>query len=177
VWDGLKWVGNKIAELFAPMKEFGAKVLEYMVKPFGVFGKVLSYVLPGMSKIAGNAGESVGTSFTEGWNAGIADFNGSTAVEKAATGGGTTGIPGAFTNVPGSGAPPAPDPNAAKAKQISDSITGGGQRNVTVNVNKLIEQFTLQSQNVKEGVDQVGDMLIKTLLQVLNSANQIQTNG
>jgi tape measure domain-containing protein len=170
VWDGLKWVGEKLYELFKPVQELGEKVLSYLVKPFEMFGQVLDYL--GITDIAKSAGDAVAQNFTDGWNAGIKDFNGpQTATENVAT----NGFPGGGGASPGGA--PKPDPNAGKAKAMSDSITGGGGKNITLNVNKLIESFTLNSQNVKEGVDQVGDMMIRTLLQALNSVNQIQVNG
>lgn len=64
----------------------------------------------------------------------------------------------------------------SKASEIADGITGGGSKDINISINSLISQLTLQSQNVKEGVDEISNIVIKTLLQAINSANQAQTN-
>lgn len=59
-----------------------------------------------------------------------------------------------------------------------DTITGGGSKKTNINVTfgKLVENFNLNSQTVKEGFTQSEDELKRMLLRVLNSANQMQTS-
>ena len=173
VWDGLKWVGNKLSELLAPVKELGEKVMSYLVKPFEMFGKVLDYL--GITDAASKAGESIGQNFTAGWNAGIADFKDGTALEKAAVVNGPKGIPGAFANTPGGSAPPA-DPNAKSAKAMAEGITGGGQRNVTINIGEMGNGMTVNVANLKEAPEAVKEMMLKMFIQIVNSGNQVQLN-
>ena len=59
-----------------------------------------------------------------------------------------------------------------------DNITGGGSRqtNITVNLQSLVENYTVQTQTFEQGADESLDTLKKMLLRVLNSANQMQTS-
>lgn len=59
-----------------------------------------------------------------------------------------------------------------------DSINGGGSRqtNITVTFDKLVENFTISSQNVSQGMAQSEEELKRMLLRVLNSMNQMQTS-
>lgn len=59
-----------------------------------------------------------------------------------------------------------------------DSITGGGskQTNINITFDKLVENFTVQSQTVQQGMMSAEDELKKMLLRVLNSTNQMQTS-
>lgn len=58
-----------------------------------------------------------------------------------------------------------------------NSITGGGSRplNVNVDVGKLVETINLHSSTVKEGVEEIRDMITEQLLRVLNSSVKIST--
>lgn len=60
-----------------------------------------------------------------------------------------------------------------------DTITGGGQRqtNITVSFDKLVENFSVHTQNFEQGMDESLDSLKSMLLRVLNSANQMQTSA
>lgn len=59
-----------------------------------------------------------------------------------------------------------------------DAVTGGGskQTNINVTFEKLVETFTIQSQNVSQGISLSEDELKRMLLRVLNSINQMQTS-
>ena len=59
-----------------------------------------------------------------------------------------------------------------------DGITGGGskQTNITVTFDKLIEQLTIRSETIQEGVDELESRVTEALLRVLNSTNQMQTS-
>lgn len=58
-----------------------------------------------------------------------------------------------------------------------NSITGGGSRplNVNVDVGKLVETINLHSSTVKEGVEEIRDIITEQLLRVLNSSVKIST--
>lgn len=58
------------------------------------------------------------------------------------------------------------------------AINGGGSRqtNITVTFDKLVENFTISSQNVSQGMAQSEEELKRMLLRVLNSMNQMQTS-
>lgn len=58
-----------------------------------------------------------------------------------------------------------------------DSITGGGkkQTNITIQIQSLVEELKIISQNVTEGADELEDKVKEIFLRIVNSANQIQT--
>ncbi len=61
-------------------------------------------------------------------------------------------------------------------KEGVNAITGGGSqsRNITINLENLVRELTIQAQTVDKGVDQMVDLVKRKLLQTLNTANQIQ---
>jgi len=60
-----------------------------------------------------------------------------------------------------------------------DSVTGGGQRQTHINVSfeKLVEQFSVNTQTFELGMDESLDAFKTMLLRVMNSANQMQTSA
>jgi tape measure domain-containing protein len=201
LWEGLVWVDQKIQPLrdsfwalMDTVKSLGLWVWEHLIKPFTMVGKLFTMLAPVFQK----AGVSLGDSFTEGWNRGMADFAGTAnstvlPVAQALTRY-SEAVPDLFgqfgsaapISSPDSGAPKGPfappvtpgsAPGSQKAAKVAEGITGGGQRNVTVNLGALISSLTLHAQNVTEGTDEVVELLTRKLLQVLNSANQVQTSN
>ncbi|TCI93678.1 phage tail protein [Tenacibaculum sp. M341] len=65
-------------------------------------------------------------------------------------------------------------PNAAN--QGISNITDGGKKQTHINVHfdKLVENITIQTQTLKESVNEMEDEIVASLLRVLNSANQMQ---
>lgn len=69
---------------------------------------------------------------------------------------------------PGGGGSGVPDGVGATAA----GITGGGVRNMTININKLgTDQITIHTTNLKEGAAEVQRMFIEMFNQVINSGN------
>lgn len=66
--------------------------------------------------------------------------------------------------------------NTTTNKGITN-ITDGGKKQTHINIHfdRLVENMVIQSENLDEGVNDMEDKLITSLLRVLNSANQIQT--
>lgn len=170
-------------------KELGRLFWERVITPFMSFGKIVAgiftfdtdLIASGMTDAAkfaeswsGNAGERIGNAARKGWSEGLADFqNDQSATAKAAnTGGAGAPFGGASFSSPTGGSN-----TGGQAKEMASNITGGGQRNVTINVSKLTGVETLHTVNLKEGADRVGTELIKKLTEVLNSANQIQVSN
>ena len=60
-----------------------------------------------------------------------------------------------------------------------NNITDGGKKQTHINVHfdRLVENMVIQSENLKEGTNDMEDMLITSLLRVLNSVNHMQTNN
>jgi tape measure domain-containing protein len=68
--------------------------------------------------------------------------------------------------------------DSGKVTSGVSGIVGGGSKtqNITINVEKLVENITVMSQDLKEGVSDIRDLVQEELLRVLNSANAM-TNG
>lgn len=165
VWDLTEGMRNGFSQWMDSLKSIGSMIWEKLIKPFTVFGKVVTLLQPLFSA----AGSAISETFTEGWNKGIADFAG----PSGAAGGNNALATAAFAG-PGAGGPGA-GAGGGKASKIADSITSGGQRNVTINVGKLNEGgITINTTNLKEGSADVEAMMMKIFLQVVNSANQTQ---
>lgn len=66
-------------------------------------------------------------------------------------------------------------PDIVEENSTVTSLTSGGskQTNVTINLRNLIENYQLNTQTFKEGVDQGTQMLIEALLRVVNSGNRV----
>lgn len=67
--------------------------------------------------------------------------------------------------------------SSADVKSGVEGITGGGTRNTNVNISldNLIESFTINSENLSEGVDQMREIVTEQLLRVLNSSNKLSS--
>lgn len=53
-------------------------------------------------------------------------------------------------------------------------VAGGGQKNITINIQKFLENITLQSQTVQEGAADIERVFTNLFLRVVNSANQME---
>lgn len=61
------------------------------------------------------------------------------------------------------------------ATSQAEGITGDGKgRNVTINIEKFFDQITIQTIKAGEGVDEMVDMVVRKLVQAVNTANQVQ---
>lgn len=60
-----------------------------------------------------------------------------------------------------------------KVKAHTDSITGGGARNIYITLGKFQDQLNIHTMTVKEGVNEMEQMIENSLLRILNSANAI----
>lgn len=170
------------------MKEFGKMVLERVVKPFKIMGNLIAGVFTlDKSRIlqavedAGNylmpstkrAGQRLAGAYVKGYNQGLGKPK---AAQKPA--GMPKGTPGnAVTDA--FGAPPAPGKPTADDTKIKSGLQGiadGGKqvKNVTVNVNKLVEQLIVKTEKLDQNISQIRDAVQREFLQVLNTANQIQ---
>ena len=194
-WNYFEGFRGFLFSLWAVLKETGNIVWDYLIAPLAAIGETLLGVLTHDPKLiakgitdsvsaaqkilnSASIGDRLGNAMDTGWNKGIANFNGydvpiaddrwdyynqrrDDALGGAAFGG---SAPGAGTGKGNN-----------KASEISNSITGGGQRNVTINVGKLNEGgITINTTNLKEGSTEVEAMLMKLMLQVVNSGNQQQ---
>lgn len=58
------------------------------------------------------------------------------------------------------------------AKNV-DTITGGGAKNVYISLGKFQDQLIIKTTTIKEGLNEMEDMIERSLLRLLNSANTI----
>ncbi len=65
-----------------------------------------------------------------------------------------------------------PGINTTKASEINS----GGQRTITITIGKQIESFHVHTTNIKEGVNELGQLVREELRRVLNSINGIAVN-
>ncbi|MBB4117862.1 tape measure domain-containing protein [Mesonia hippocampi] len=203
-YQKIGWFRGAILAAWEYMKGFGVAIKELVVdrikdilKGITGLGKALMQFFKGDWKAAWETGKSA-TANLMGANSGAKFFNKMKGVGKKAgqaysqgvaeveankekksggildmlTGKGKTvnasteqSIKGASTDMP-----------KGLSKGI-DTITGGGskQTNINVTFGKLVETFTIQSQNVSQGMSLSEDELKRMLLRVLNSINQLQT--
>lgn len=66
-----------------------------------------------------------------------------------------------------------PGAGLGNAKDKVDGITGGGARNIIINLQKLFDDINIHSTTVREGVTDMEQIVTEALLRVLNSANAI----
>jgi len=90
---------------------------------------------------------------------GASAFGGADAVENA-----FADVPGGDNNTGNN------DLNITKGVQ---GITGGGSKNITINVTKLVESINIHS-SVKEAASDIQEVVTRVLMQTLNTANQAQ---
>ncbi len=64
----------------------------------------------------------------------------------------------------------------AKNKKGLDSISGGGPKSITINLQKLQDKTEIHTTNLTEGATQAENTLLEMLLRVLNGANQAIVN-
>lgn len=71
----------------------------------------------------------------------------------------------------------ATDPTSSKHARAAankvDTISGGGARNVYITLGKFQENLNIYTSTVKEGVNEMEEMVTNTLLRILNSANLV----
>lgn len=198
------WFRGAIYAAWEYMKGFGSAIKELVINRIkdilrGItgLGKALMQFFNGDWKAAWETGKSatadlmgaksgakflnqmkgVGKKAGEAYNQGVAEVEANkgkksgsildmlTGKGKTTNGSTEQSIKGASTDMP-----------QGLSKGI-DTITGGGskQTNINVTFEKLVETFTIQSQNVSQGMSLSEDELKRMLLRVLNSINQMQT--
>ena len=160
-------------------------------------GKGLLDAIP--VKLAYDIGTNVSTSYNNGVNKGIASSHNETKagslnpddammpkmLSDVKT---TNGMPDAYAalNTLKSGVTPASKKSGSNAKTThsdlgqkamsdSASIGSGGAKSIVININKsMIDGFTVQVNNLKEGANEIKEIVTKVLLETLHSANALQ---
>lgn len=175
--------GFIVGGLFAALEHLKGYAMA-LIMPWKVLGRVISGIFTGdwkavkeglkkdVSYIA-DSGNRAAKAYQSGWNKakGMTFSNPlspkSNAIDNAlGSAPGTGGAPGAGTGGGGLGA-------AANAQ--AEGITGGGGgKSITINIEKFFDQITIQTIKAGEGVDEMVDMVVRKLVQAVNTANQVQ---
>jgi tape measure domain-containing protein len=166
--------------------EFHRIIYDFAIAPLMAMGKTLIGVftfdkemiaaglmdsMASFEKVSQGVGERVGAAYQKGYGKGIA----MDAIKMPSFLGGTTdAVSKAFGgNAPAGGGTGGTGKDTGMTKGI-EGITGGGSKNITISVNKLVESLTIQSQNVKEGAGEMREIVIRELTQALNAMNMAQ---
>lgn len=188
-WNRFEGFRGFMFGMWEVLKETGKLIYDFMIQPLFAFGKTLIGVMTFDRKmIAGGIAQmsevfkenvfdrakEIGLSFAKGYGDGVRNFNAedSEVMNLANKKGAVGSAFGDGTTPPGT----SPAGDMTKLKSGIDSITGGGKqvKNISITLRNLVENLTVQSQNVREGADEVRDILTRELLQVLNTSNQMQ---
>jgi hypothetical protein len=192
-WNKFEGFRAFLYGVWAAIKEFGTMLYERFIEPMMAWGKMLvgvftldkDMILAGMKdmgavmdKMTTSSIDRMSSAFTKGWNDGVASFR-----NEADTAMGGMGAPGAVAGAfggpvaPGAGSPSS-DSLKDTTKSMANGISNGGQKYITIKLQNLVENFNVHTTNMKEAPDQVKEMMQRALLEVLNSANQVNpSNG
>lgn len=199
-WNKFDGFRGAVVGVWNVIKELGSIVYDYAIAPLVAVGELLWGIvsfdydmikkgindgIAAVDNIANgkSAGERLGAAFTDGWNSQVKAMDGPLyTVDEMLAPEAKMGPLKALGAGPVSSTAVTSASQAQSAKtgkqatDIANGISGGGTRNITINGVKLVENLTLYSQNVQEGVDQIGDIINRKLIEAINSFNQIQTN-
>lgn len=193
IWETLKGFGNiiktyvvdRIKQMLSGITGIGATLMAFFKgdwKKAWETGKQAVQNLTGIG--VGNGKKLIDNMKATGKNAAFAFGKGMAEAEAnktkkkssifdiaASTNATQASVTGGNINTPGGILPEGLD-------QGIDAITGGGskQTNINVSFDKLVENYTVQTQTLEQGMDESLDSLKAMLLRVLNSANQMQTS-
>ena len=165
------WLSQSV---FAPIVKFFTDLYSRYVKPVldkivSLMGKVFNPIIQLWNKLTGAA---VAT-FKTGYEKGTAAFR----AEQAEKNGKKGEKP--KTPTQGAGLPELAAPTAGTTDPTAGTLSSGGSssgseskiRNITVSVDKLIENFTITTNNLRESAEQVKDVVSQALLSALNDVN------
>ena len=162
------WLQNSI---FKPIVDFFGNLYKNVVQPVidkivGLMGKLFNPIIQLWNKLTG----STVAAFNIGAAKGRASWEGDHPKEQKKKEGNnrkeakTPEVPLLATNTT--------DPTAGTLSSGGSSSTGESKiRNITVSVDKLIENFTITTNNLRESAEQVKDVVAQALLSALNDVN------
>lgn len=116
-------------------------------------------------------GKQIGAAFNEAYDAEMSEAAKKEAAEKAK--GKKTAPNGTGAAVP-SVAVPTVDPTAGSLNTATTSVSGTGDggsgkiRNVTINIEKLVERIELHTATISEGTEQIKERVLEALMGALN---------
>ncbi len=54
-----------------------------------------------------------------------------------------------------------------------EAITSGGKKNINITVKSLVENLTVMAQDIKEGAEEIREIIAQEMLKIVNSANEV----
>ncbi len=185
------------------LKTFGTIVYDYAIKPLvalgeiviGVFTRDMSLIKQGMGHAVEvlhsystsmlDVGMKLGTSFTEGWNKGMENFQNANPVQSVTKtsdlekyyNGDDLGIKDPFAyakKAVGGGAKPKPSSPDLGLKSRTNEVKGGGGqiKNINQHIGKLVEKIEINVNRANEvDLRKLKDDVLSALLNVSNDFN------
>jgi tape measure domain-containing protein len=187
-WNTSEKFRGFMTALWESIKEFGRIIYDFAIAPLMAMGKTLigvftfdkDMIAAGMSdavKATDTIMQGVGMRMKSALEKGYADGISSDVVNPMDKFKAPDAVSAAFSNSAGGKGAGGAGGKGAGGDKIGKGIEGignGSAKNITIHLGKLVENITIQTTNGKEGVGQMGDMVRRELLQVLNSANLAQ---
>jgi tape measure domain-containing protein len=190
-WQKFEGFRGFMFGMWEVVKTFGKILYDFAIRPLVAFSEILigaltfdtALIQKGMNdsleSVKANinnfttAGQQIGDAFTKGWNNGVQDFRTSKGLNPQ------TGEKNALNAAFGGASitPSVSGKTDTNTKKSIEGINGGGRqvRNITITVGKVgVDNLTLHTTTVKEGIDKIRDMLMAEMLQVVNVGNQVQ---
>jgi TP901 family phage tail tape measure protein len=162
--------------IIAGLKKIGAVILDALLMPIQQLLELVAKI-PGLGDLAGNGadyindlrkklGVDMGGNSTserdagrEAFTSGAASYRGIGSQESLIPEGGNLSLDGKSKK--------------NDIKKGTESIIGGGkkQTNITINIQKLNESINVSTTNLNEGLGEIEDKIMETLLRAVNGAN------
>lgn len=190
-WNKFEGFRGVVLGVGYALKEFGSVIYDWVLKPLFGVGEVIAGVLMGdlnmiekglkdtasalsnASFSYADAGYRVGSAFMKGYNDGVGNaVTGSQSVME------TDALGKYYSQKDGDNKPVlgGAGGTSKKTKDKIDGINGGGRKvtNISIDFKNLVEVVNINSQNVTEGAKDMQEIVFRSLMQLLNNANQIQ---
>ena len=165
VMDALNAFQNPNLSAWEKTKVIGASMakMAFNLTPIGMAANAIQFTA------SGGLTKGVGAAFERGRANGIAAFR----AEKEGESAGDIGLNDLLNSFGGDGAGGTTDETRGTSLQgASDTVkgvTGGGSRNITISINKMVETVQVHSATLSEGLNDIEDKVLETLLRVVNS--------
>ena len=198
-WNKFEGFRGFMTGMFSVMKELGSIIYDYLVQPWVSLGNIVAGIftldfdrinqgvtsaLDGLKSATIGAGERMATAFNSGWKKGVDGFNYEppttkvlddmigkyTKVDAPFRMKGVQSVNKYFSNEKENAT------SSSKLTKGNQSIVGGGkqQKNITINIEKLVEELKIVAQDVTQGADEMLEIIQRKLLQSINAANLAQ---
>jgi tape measure domain-containing protein len=179
-WNNFKGFRMFMLGMWEVLKETGSILYDFVIAPFLNLGKaiigaftldraMISSAIADMGSIlerqAQGIGERVANAYGRGRTNGLRSF-----ANSAGTGASAAASTPTARNLNGGTTPGGNNPTAGMS-----GITGRSQsKNINITLTNLVNELQIVAKNTQEGADEMEQIVTRKLLQVLNSANQVQ---